>query len=131
MRKLRMALAGGTAAVALGAGLLVGAGPAAAGGAGADGVRAAATVHGCPSGAVCIYPGPSWNNDKPSHTYWSRGVHKLYDQYDKHRVFNNQTDGWTVQMCKGGNGTGCGDKMGPGWYIDQNLTPINSIYIKP
>jgi hypothetical protein len=129
MNHFKQALAGGAAAIALGAGLLgVTSGPASA--ATADG-QAAGTRYGCPSGAVCIYPGASWNGNKPSHTYWSEGVHKLYNQEGKHRVFNNQTDGWTVQMCTGGNGTGCGDRMGPGWYIDQNLSPINSIRIRP
>lgn len=132
MNHFKRAFAGAAASIALGAGLLgVTGGSASASAAGTAGVQAAASSHGCPSGYVCIYPSSNWNGDRPSHKYSTSGVHKLYNQEGWHRIYNNQTDGWTVQMCTGGSGTGCGDRMGPGWYVDQNLSPINSIRIRP
>ncbi|MFI6481148.1 hypothetical protein ACIBH1_24675 [Nonomuraea sp. NPDC050663] len=97
----------------------------------APAAQAAAASHGCPSGAVCIYPGAGWNGDRPTHSYYSYGAHNLRDMYGVHRVFNNQTDGATVRTCTGYNGSGCQGFMGPGWYIDKNLTPINSITLQP
>lgn len=83
--------------------------------------------HGCPSGDVCIYPGASWNNNKPSLKYYAYGFDNLKNQFNKHRVYNNQTGGATVQLCTQSNGGGCGALHSPGWYGDENLTPINSI----
>ncbi|MFB4423815.1 hypothetical protein C5F59_022360 [Streptomyces sp. QL37] len=88
---------------------------------------ARATVHGCPSGAVCLYPGSGWNGDKPEHMYWSYGAHNLVDETGTHRVLNNQTGGATAALCKGYDGVNCGDKGYPGETIVTNMTPINSI----
>jgi len=89
------------------------------------------SYHGCPAGAVCIYPGSGWNNDKPSNVYWSYGVHKLYNQYGTHMVDNHQYGGATVSFCKGSNGTNCGSTM-RGWtHGKRYLTPINSIKLSP
>lgn len=83
---------------------------------------------GCPYGAVCIYPrDKGWNNGKPSNVYWSYGVHKLYNQVGNHYVFNNQSGGAGVWLCKGSNGTSCVDHIAAYTFGNKNLTPINSI----
>ena len=91
--------------------------------------KPAATIHGCPEGYVCIYPeNAGWNNDVPSHKYYTYGYHNLSNMYGIHRIINNQTGGATMQTCTGYNGTGCeGYLPGGGWWIDKNMTPINSI----
>lgn len=96
-----------------------------------DAMDAQDTYAGCRSGYVCIYPGASWNGNRPEATYFRYGVYNLNNQTGTHRVFNNQTDGATVQLCTGYDGVGCGAKM-PTWtYWDVNLTPINSIKLAP
>ena len=85
------------------------------------------TVHGCPSGAVCIYPGASWSGTPKM--YWSYGAHNLSGQYGTKRIFNNQTGGATMRTCTGYNGTGCQGYLPAGWYIDKGMTPINSIVL--
>ncbi|UUN30588.1 hypothetical protein [Streptomyces sp. FIT100] len=89
----------------------------------------AAAYHGCPDGYVCIYPeNAGWNNDQPSHKYYTYGYHNLSNMYGVHRILNNQTGGATMQTCTGYNGTGCeGYLPGGGWSIDKDMTPINSI----
>ncbi|GAA1584526.1 MULTISPECIES: hypothetical protein [Kribbella] len=83
---------------------------------------------GCPYGAVCIYPrNKGWNHGHPSNVYWSFGSHKLHNQYGKHYVFNNQTPGSGVWLCKGSNGTKCYDYIASWTYGNKNLTPVNSI----
>ncbi|MGW1671958.1 hypothetical protein [Streptomyces sp. NPDC002324] len=93
----------------------------------------AATSHGCPDGYVCIYPeNAGWNNDVPSHKYYTYGYHNLSNMVGTHRIINNQTGGATMQTCTGYNGTGCeGYLPGGGWWIDKNMTPINSIRLNP
>ncbi|MFI1393967.1 hypothetical protein [Streptomyces sp. NPDC020681] len=97
--------------------------------AGATQAQAGATdYHGCPDGYVCMYPDASWNNDRPSHKWYTYGAHNLSNVYGVHRIVNNQTGGATMQTCTGYNGTGCeGYLPGGGWSIDKNMTPINSI----
>ncbi|MGW6723983.1 hypothetical protein [Streptomyces sp. NPDC054995] len=89
--------------------------------------QAAGTIHGCPSGAVCLYPGAGWNGDKPSHAFYAYGTHKIYDQYGTKRWFNNQTGGAKAYRCKGSNGTDCGGNQVAGTYYDYDFTPINSV----
>jgi hypothetical protein len=36
-----------------------------------------------------------------------------------------------MRTCTGYNGTGCQGYLLPGYYIDKNLTPINSITLEP
>jgi hypothetical protein len=93
----------------------------------------AVTRHGCPDGYVCIYPeNAGWNNDVPSHKYYTYGYHNLSNMVGVHRIINNQTGGATLQTCTGYNGTGCeGYLPGGGWSIDKNMTPINSIRLNP
>ncbi|NUV67258.1 MULTISPECIES: hypothetical protein [unclassified Streptomyces] len=93
----------------------------------ASAAQAAGTIHGCPSGYVCLYPGAGWNGDKPSHKFYKYGTHKIYDQYGKKRWFNNQTGGAKAYRCKGSNGTNCGGNQRAGTYYDHDFTPINSV----
>ncbi|MER7107166.1 hypothetical protein [Streptomyces sp. NPDC000229] len=91
----------------------------------------AATSHGCPSGYVCMYPGAGWNNDRPTHRYSAYGAHNLSNMYGTYRIYNNQTGGATMRTCTGYNGTGCQGYLPAGWYIDKDMTPINSITLQP
>ncbi|MCZ0209669.1 hypothetical protein OZK63_30130 [Streptomyces sp. UMAF16] len=86
---------------------------------------------GCPTGYVCIYPNASWNNGVPEHTYYTYGVHKLYNEYGQHRIFNNQTGSATSQLCINSDGTNCTGKTQPYTYFDYDLTPYNSIRLNP
>ncbi|MEU6854217.1 hypothetical protein ABZ901_30345 [Actinacidiphila alni] len=98
------------------------------GAADAGAATAAGSVHGCPSGAVCIYPGFDWNNDQPSFVYWSYGAHNLVNQTGVHEVLNNQYGGAGMRLWSGYNGTGSViDSLaaGSGWVYD--LGPVNSI----
>lgn len=90
---------------------------------------ASADTNGCASGDACIYAGADWGT--PTNTYYTYGSHNLSNQVGTHRVFNNQTDGATLQLCTGYNGSGCGTAHAPGWSGDVNLTPINSIVLSP
>lgn len=93
--------------------------------------RAAGAVHGCPSGAVCIYPqNRGWNGDRPGLTFWAYGPHNLSNLYGTHRVLNNQYGGAQVEACFGYNGTGRGTFL-LGTVIDYNLTPVNSLVLFP
>lgn len=98
----------------------------------APGAQAAGRAHGCPYGAVCIYPqNKGWNGDRPSLTYWSYGPHNLSNQYGTHRIYNNQYGG-AVEACFGSNGTGGGTLLlGAGYAYDYNLTPVNSVVLFP
>ncbi|MBE1877344.1 hypothetical protein [Myceligenerans pegani] len=91
-----------------------------------------AAVHGCPSGAFCIYPNASWNGGNPEYVFWSRGGHNIYNEYGQRRAFNNQTDNWGGALCYGSNGTG-GYRVAfrPGIYVDLDITPINSADLQP
>lgn len=96
-----------------------------------SGANTADTWQGCPEGAVCIYTGDSWNGGNPEHIYWSYGAHKLYDEYGKNRVYNNQTGDATVSFCTGSDGTNCGSTIHADHYGGRDLTPINSIRLSP
>ncbi|CAL9615741.1 hypothetical protein SUDANB6_05745 [Streptomyces sp. enrichment culture] len=91
---------------------------------------ASAATNGCPSGAACIYGGPDFSGGV-TNQYWSRGVHKLYNQYGVHTVFNNQTDGWKFLLCRGSNGDDCDWIFYEGAYWDVDLTPYNSVVVTP
>jgi hypothetical protein len=86
-------------------------------------------VHGCPSGAVCVYPrGAGWNNNHPSYFFYSYGAHNLKNQVGSHRVLDNQYGGADAWLCLGYNGTGKWKNGLPiGSWNDFNLSPINSI----
>ncbi len=87
----------------------------------------AQTRFGCPSGYVCIYPEKVSIRNEPTNKYYRYGTYKLYNQYNAHGVFNNQTGGAKVQLCKNSNGTNCPYTLGANQYYYYNLTPINSI----
>ena len=92
---------------------------------------ARATVHGCPSGYVCVYPGESWNGDRPSLKYYNYRAYNFSNQFGWHYIYNNQTGGAVFYLCLGYGGTNCQyGPYGPGAY-DANLTPINSILLGP
>ncbi|MET9296616.1 hypothetical protein [Streptomyces sp. NPDC003077] len=96
----------------------------------AGAAQAAGSWHGCPSGAVCVYPqNAGWNGDRPSLVFYSYGAHNLSNQYGQHYVANNQTGGATARTCTGYNGTGCEGYLYPGTFIDKDMTPINSIVL--
>ena len=82
---------------------------------------------GCPDGAVCLYPEDSWNLGSPSHVFYGEGTHRVYYQYDEHRIFNNQDDLGYVELCAGTDGTGCDNLIAPGEYTDINFTDVESI----
>lgn len=115
---------------------------------------ASGSVHGCPRGAVCIYPkNKGWNGNHPESggVFWSYGPHNLSGQYDDHYVLNNQTethpDLSMAAGCTGYNGTGklssskflllpwissqyrtTADERGYSWQ-NLNLTPVNSVVL--
>jgi hypothetical protein len=98
----------------------------------ADGsVGAAATIQGCPSGYVCIYPNAGWNGGHPSHLYFRYGCYNLNNMFGVHRIFNNQTGGAAIRTCLQFGCGGCEGFLLPGTFIDKNLTPINSIVLVP
>ncbi|MFF2009101.1 hypothetical protein ACFVWY_08515 [Streptomyces sp. NPDC058195] len=127
MKHFKRALAGGAASIALASGLL----GATTGQASA--VQAASAKYGCNSGSACIYPEGEFDyrNSKPTNQYLQAGVHQLFYQEGYHWIFNNQTDGWTIRMCTGSNGTGCDAPIPPGGAVWMNLTPVNSVVIQP
>ncbi|HEX3785527.1 MAG TPA: hypothetical protein VHX38_38235 [Pseudonocardiaceae bacterium] len=128
MNKLRIIVSG----VVVAAGLLI---PATAAQASPASTAAspAGTVEGCPSGDVCIYPeNTGWNNGQPSNFYYTYGCYNLVNQLGVHRVFNNQTGGAVVDLYTGYNCSGNLVTEGPaGDYADLDLTPINSIALRP
>ncbi|MEU6851737.1 hypothetical protein ABZ901_17655 [Actinacidiphila alni] len=100
---------------------------------GTSGAHAAdGTVHGCPSGAVCIYPeGASILTSTPTDFFYSYGAHNLHNQFGVHDVFNNQYGSLnaTAQLCTGYNGVNCVTTIGLHGNGMFDLTPINSIVL--
>jgi hypothetical protein len=92
----------------------------------------AATVHGCPSGYVCLYPqNAGWNYDRPSHKWYTYGAHKLSYQYGNHNIYNNQTDDALAWFCTNYAGTTCPSYLSAGTWAVANFTPINSVNLVP
>lgn len=90
----------------------------------------AVTRHGCPAGAVCVYPlNKGWNGDRPSLVFFSFGAHNLSNQFGIHRVLNNQTGNAIARTCTARNGGGCLGALHAGRFINPNLTPIDSILL--
>src|SRR5512143_3515740 len=89
--------------------------------------------HGCPDGAVCIYPqNAGWAGDHPSNFYYSYGYHNLSNQYGIHRVLNWQYGGAKAKFCRGYGGTNCYSfVLTARSYVDVKLTPVNSIVLYP
>ncbi|HLS62891.1 MAG TPA: hypothetical protein VK060_05920 [Ruania sp.] len=82
---------------------------------------------GCPDGAVCLYPEDSWNWGNPSHVFFDQGTHRVYYQYDEHRIFNNQDGLGYLELCAGTDGTDCDNLIAPSEYTDINFTDVESI----
>ncbi len=73
-----------------------------------------------------IYSNDSWSGGI-TYKFRAYGIHKIYNQFGTHRVFNNQTDDAGVFLC---NDAGCNDISGflaAGAWDDWNLTPINAL----
>jgi hypothetical protein len=85
---------------------------------------------GCPAGAVCVYPGAGWNNNRPSLVFWSYGAHNLSNQTGMKRIYNNQTGGATARTCNGYDGQECIGRLFPGTSVDLDFTPINSVLLE-
>jgi hypothetical protein len=91
-----------------------------------------ATVEGCPSGYVCLYPeNAGWNGGKPESTYYVYGTYNLSNVLGNHYFFNNQTGNAEGAFCKGNNGTGTCYYQAAGTWSEDNFTPINSILLAP
>lgn len=110
------------------------------------------TVEGCPSGYACIYPvNAGWNHGVPEGRglFFTYGVHPLSNEFNTHRVFNNQTSKALVFLCYDTAGTNCPTLLDSPYplplcaysefgalinnvdYADINLTPFNSIKLTP
>ncbi|MFD8615296.1 hypothetical protein [Streptomyces sp. NPDC059631] len=121
MNRLKRVLAASAASITLASGLL---------GAGAG--SASAASEDCPVGAMCVYAeGVNGVSGKPTDIFWTRGVHKIHNKYNYHWVYNNQTDGWTASLCRGADGTGCDVPVQAGYLRWTDLTPINTIVLRP
>jgi hypothetical protein len=87
------------------------------------------TIWGCPSGAVCIYGegvDPSLN-PHPTNVYYSYGAHNLSNQFGYHVVLNNQYGGASASLCKNYGGSNCVGTLPQDYWVNYDLTPINSI----
>ncbi|MFD0338293.1 hypothetical protein ACFVH0_06300 [Streptomyces sp. NPDC127117] len=91
--------------------------------------EAAATIHGCPSGAVCLCPKGSWANDEPTCILYGYGAHKICNQYGTKRIHNHQTGGATARNCHDAAGNNCGGYQQANTFADYDYTPYNSIRI--
>jgi hypothetical protein len=90
-----------------------------------------ATIHGCPTGYVCLYPNASWNNDQPAFKWYDYGSYNLSNQFGYKRFFNNQTGDAKARNCLGYNGTNCQGNQSAGTYFDYDYTPYNSVKLEP
>ena len=99
---------------------------------GAPAHAASGSWHGCPSGAACLFTGTDPNNPGGIIYEWWDGVYTLYEVYNDHLVYNNQTDGWVIDLCEGWNGQDCPNRVRtfPGVFV-RDFTPINSVNLHP
>ncbi|HEX6446441.1 MAG TPA: hypothetical protein VF053_15200 [Streptosporangiales bacterium] len=100
------------------------------------------SYHGCPYGAVCVYPaGKGWNGDRPKYFFYSYAGHNIYNEFGTHRIADNQYGSHSAAVCAGYNGTGglanvygIRAEGGPYYYPvywDVDLTPVNSLDLRP
>ncbi|MBB2892235.1 hypothetical protein [Flexivirga oryzae] len=121
------------------AGLVVGI---AAGGAALAAPATAASgpsYHGCPYGAVCVYPGGTgFNHDHPKYVWYSYAGHNIYNELGTNRIVNNQSANAGFGLCRYSNGTGGVVDVAP-WPI-ENYSPsyedfhaklVNSVDLRP
>jgi hypothetical protein len=97
---------------------------------------AQATVHGCPSYSVCIYPEDAgWNHDHPSLPPFAAAFpgsldhvwYNLSGQFGTHKIFNNA---YCMRVVLNTGYNGGGEHRFPleyGHSADRDLTKINSI----
>jgi hypothetical protein len=100
---------------------------------------AAGSYHGCPYGAACVYPGNSYNNDRPALVFESYGPHNLSNQFGEKLAVNNQYGGATAWFCSGYDGKGSpvlpwlSGTVEDGSMTSEisgiNFTPINSVVL--
>ncbi|WP_327342612.1 hypothetical protein [Streptomyces europaeiscabiei] len=95
--------------------------------------KPADTWDGCPYGAVCIYGQgvEPRDNPHPTNVYYSYNAHNLSNQVGYHWVYNNQYGGALADLCKQYNGGDCIETIPAGHAFYRNLTPINSIVLRP
>lgn len=87
-----------------------------------------ANYDSCPSGYACVYS--SWGeflDDTPEHRYYYYGTYQFSNEYGDHWIWNNQTGGAMVHLCRNYNGTNCDVHLSQFQYKRVNLTPYNSI----
>jgi hypothetical protein len=96
----------------------------------AAGALAAADIYGCDSGWVCII---TKNDDIIVHAYFTYGAHNIANPYlfGSYIVDNNQTGGAAVALCTGSDGAGCGTFHNARWVSQVDMTPINSVVLRP
>jgi hypothetical protein len=102
---------------------------------------AAGAYHGCPYGAVCVYPDNSYNGDQPALIFESYGPHNLQNQFGEKRVVNNQYGGAIAWFCTGYDGTGSAVLPWLSGTIEEgsmssefsgiDFGPINSVVLGP
>lgn len=90
----------------------------------------AVDYHGCTPDYACIYPGTSWSGG-PEHRFATYGVHKIYNEYGRHLLYNNQINGALMWLCTDGAGKSCPYYINAQGYPTVDLTPYNSIKLTP
>lgn len=87
------------------------------------------SLHGCPSGAVCIYPTKGGLKAGPERgeIFYSYGAHNLTNQYGKHVIVNNQYQGAGFRVCYSYGGRNCtGIDRFRGVYYPFDLAKVDS-----
>lgn len=94
------------------------------------GVAAATDIDnlGCPSGDVCLISG---SGAIIENEYYYYGIYNLHDKYNGYLVDNNQTGGAHVDLCYNYGGTNCFGGPAADYAAVYDLTPINSIKLRP
>jgi hypothetical protein len=102
------------------------------------------SYHGCPYGAVCIYPqNKGFNNGDWTYAFYSFAGHNIYNQVGTHRIVDNQYGSHYVGLCAKANGKGGfvpydghtirgeGSTSYSPKYWDADLRPVNSLDLRP
>ena len=66
-------------------------------------------------------------NPHPTNVYYSYGAHNLSNQFGYHVVLNNQYGGASASLCKNYGGSNCVGTLPQDYWVNYDLTPINSI----
>jgi hypothetical protein len=85
---------------------------------------------GCTSGWVCIMDP---HTGTIVHAYFTYGAHNIANPFlfGTYFVDNNQTAHAKAALCTGSNGTGCGTFFAAPHSGLADMTPINSVVLKP